>query len=327
MRSLLILRLSALGDVIHTMPAIVALANSLRPQTRLSWVVEAPFAELVEAVAPLDGVFRVATRRWRRSPFTRSTRTEVRRLHRDLRAFARNEVTIDFQGLVKSAVLGFSSGARRRIGFARPALREAAASIFYNERVQVDPNLHVVEQNLILARAAGAVAARPPVADYSHFALDREHLLDEIVRTQPVVLLPGAGKPAKQWNIARFALLADRLRKLLGTTPIVAWGPGEKSLAEEIAKQGTAVIAPPTDLRQLAFLMRGARLVVGADTGPLHLADALGTPVIGLYGPTNPRRTGPYHQLARCVETWSSSGRMEDISVDMVFAKTREVLS
>lgn len=326
MNSLLILRLSALGDIIHTMPAVLALANSLRPQTRLGWVVEASLAPLVEAVAPVDDVYRVATRRWRRHPFTGDTLKELRSLRETLRGFARGETAIDFQGLMKSAALAASSSARRRIGFAPPALRESIAALFYTDRVSVSRSAHVVEQNMMLARSAGALAGRPPVPDYSRFAADHQGTLGPLISARPVVLLPGAGRPEKQWNIDRYANLADRLAKLLKVKPIVAWGPGEQQLAEAVASRGNATVAPPTDLPQLAFLLRHSRLVIGGDTGPLHLADALGTPAIGLYGPTNPHRNGPYHQIARCVETWSGTRLMNDIDVDAVMSRAQEVL-
>ena len=326
MNSLLVLRLSALGDVIHTMPAVLALANSLRPQTRIGWVVEAPLAPLVEAVAQVDDVYRVATRHWRRHPLSGETYQDLRDLRGVLRGFARGETSIDFQGLVKSAALGFSSSASRRIGFARPSLRESMASVFYTERVEVDPTAHVVEQNMMLAHSAGAQAVRPPVPDYSRFPADHQGTLEALTAPRPVVLLPGAGRPSKQWNIDRYGELADRLAKSLNLKAIVAWGPGEQHLAEAVAARGAATVAPPTDLSQLAFLLRGARLVIGGDTGPLHLADALGTPVIGLYGPTNPRRNGPYHQIGRCLETFSSTRNMDDIKVDEVMARAQELV-
>ena len=109
-----------------------------------------------------------------------------------------------------------------------------------------------------------------------------------------IVLLPGAGKPNKLWPVDRFRELAKRI----GPKALVVWGPGEQELAEAIG----ARVAPPTNLRQFAWILQKAELVVGADTGPLHLADALGTKVLGLYGPTDPRRNGPYRQLQHCID-------------------------
>lgn len=326
MNRLLVLRLSALGDVIHTMPAVVALAEAIGPAALIGWVVEEPLAELVSVVAPVDRVFPVATKRWRSEPFRATTRADLAALRRELGAFSRGQTSVDFQGLIKSAVLGALSGASRRLGFAPRALRERMAALFYTERIEVDTSMHVVEWNLALARAAGASAAVSPRPDYSAFALDSSGSLNWIRQARPVVLLPGAGRPDKHWNIERFRLLAERLAKLLGMKSLVAWGPAERHLAEDVAADGTATVAPPTDLRQLAFLLRHSRLVIAGDTGPLHLADALGTPVIGLFGPTDPRRNGPYGQPDQVVESWTTSRAMDSISVDVVFEKAREVL-
>ncbi len=327
MNSLLILRLSALGDVIHTMPAVVALAQTLRPQTRLGWVVEAAFADLVSTVAPVDVVFPVATRRWRRNPLSSATVADLKKVRRELRAFARDETAIDFQGLAKSAALALISSAGRRIGFERGAVREKIASILYTDPVSVDRSAHVVEWNMELARAAGAKSHGTPVPDFTKFAVDRDGSLADITSTKPIVIVPGTGRSEKEWNIDHYGQLADRLAKLLGSQPVVAWGPGERHLAERVAAIGSATVAPPTDLRQLAHLFRHSRLVVGGDTGPLHLADALGTRVVGLYGPTNPRRNGPYHQLSHCVETYSTTRRMDSIEVETVMRKVEQVLA
>jgi ADP-heptose:LPS heptosyltransferase len=125
-----------------------------------------------------------------------------------------------------------------------------------------------------------------------------------------VVLLPGAGKPNKLWPVERFRELARRIRG----DALAVWGPGERELAEAIG----AHVAPPTNLRELAWILQHARVVIGGDTGPLHLADALGANVIGLYGPTNPRRNGPYTQLDRCIDRFSSTKLMGSITVEEV---------
>jgi heptosyltransferase-1 len=145
-----------------------------------------------------------------------------------------------------------------------------------------------------------------PAVDFAPFAADASGRLARF--TNRVVLLPGAGKPGKQWPVERFADLAKRL----DGEALVVWGPGEEGLARAIG----AEVAPATNFRELAFVLKQARLVIGADTGPLHLAAALGTPLIGLYAPTDPARNGPYGQLDRVVSSFATTRSMRDIAVD-----------
>lgn len=289
MSRLLVIRLSALGDVIHTIPAVVG----LRERHEIAWAVEPPYAELVELVAGVRAI-PVSLKRW-------SMRNIL-----DARDAVRGfDAAIDFQGLVKSALLARASGAKYRIGFAREFVREKPAAWLMNHRRHIDPARHVVEWNLQLAGIEKA-----PVVDFTKFATNDQR------RTTNIILLPGAGRGEKQWP--HFAELAKRL----GDTAVAAWGPGE----EELAKATGARLAPRTNLRELARLLRDAALVVGGDTGPLHLAAALGTPVVGLYGPTNPARNGPYGQLGNVVETYSTTTSMASIGVDDVMRKIGQVL-
>jgi lipopolysaccharide heptosyltransferase I len=291
--SLLVIRLSAFGDVIHTIPAVVALRDAL-PETEIAWAVEPAYAELVEIVAKVKTV-RVSLKKW--------SVARIAAARRDVRGF---NTAIDFQGLIKSSLIARASGARQRYGFARDVIREKPASWFVNRPVAIEPGRHVVEWNLELARAVAPSIAGVPHVDFAPFMEDG----GRDARAPRVVLLPGAGRPEKQWPVDRFAELARRI----GSDALVAWGPGEESLARLIG----AEVAPATNFRELAYLLGRARLVIGADTGPLHLAAALGTPVIGLYGPTNPARNGPYGQLDRVVETFSTTKAMQSISVDNV---------
>lgn len=291
MKRLLVLRLSALGDVIHTIPAVV----SLRERYDVTWVVEAPYRELVEIVAGVRAI-PVRMKKWTREP----------RAAIDAIASMRGvDVSMDFQGLVKSAVLGFVSGARRRYGFHRDAIREKPALFFSNRHIPVDTTKHVIEQNLELANVEageGNWSAFPTPVPGTEGA---------------IVILPGAGKPNKIWPHFR------DLAKLLGPKALVVWGPGERELAQAIG----ARMAPPTNLRELAYILQHAEVVIGGDTGPLHLAAALGTKVVGLYGPTDPRRNGPYGQLARVIDRFRTTKSMESISVEEVVQILERVLA
>ena len=292
---LLLIRLSAFGDVIHTIPAVVALREAL-PQTEIAWAVEPAYAELVEIVARVKAI-RVSLKRW--------SVARIAAARRDVRGFS---TAIDFQGLIKSALIARVSGARDRYGFARDVIREKPAALFVNRPATIDRSKHVVEWNMELARTFAPAITRVPEVDFTPFAQEASGQLARFANR--VVLLPGAGKPGKQWPVERFAELAKRI----GSDVLVVWGPGEEALARAIG----AEVAPPTNFRELAFVLRHAKLVIGADTGPLHLAAALATPLVGLYGPTDPARNGPYGQLDRVVSTFARSKSMDDITVDDV---------
>jgi len=310
---LLVLRLSALGDVIHTIPAVVG----LNAHFDVTWVVEAPYRELVEIVAGVKTV-PVRMKKWTREP-----RQAVAAI-RQMRGF---DASIDFQGLIKSAVLAWSARAKERFGFDRNAIREKPALLFTTRRVPVDTSKHVIDQNLELARGAAAAStagasARLRVLDSSAAEAAAGPRWDAFPVVVPdvegkIVLLPGAGKPNKIWP--HFRELVQRL----GSSALVVWGPGERELAEATGGR----LAPPTSLRELAFLLRNAEVVIGGDTGPLHLAAALGTRVIGLYGPTDPRRNGPYGQLEPVIDRFPTTKSMESISVEEVMQTLERVAS
>lgn len=303
---ILVLRLSALGDVIHTVPAVAL----LKPVADVAWVVEAPYAELVEIVSGVAAI-PVRLKRWSRAPI--SSWSEARSTLRRMRGF---DVAVDFQGLIKSAGLAWLSRAPMRAGFDRSALREKQAGWFMNRHVPVDQSRHVVDWNRQLAEAlTGNV--RPAEERWRDFPADPEGKVAAYAGR--IVLLPGAGRADKRWPVERFREIVARYR---GRT-IVAWGPGERDLAEAIGGD----VAPQTNLRELAALLGRAGVVVGGDTGPLHLAAALGTRVVGLYGPTDPRRNGPYGQIASTVDHYLSAQRsMSSIGAAEVIARLEEVL-
>lgn len=296
MTRILVVRLSALGDVIHTIPAVVALREALGAD--IEWAVERPYAELVETVAGVRAV-RASIRKWGHSPF--SSRNDLRIFVKRIRG---NDIAVDFQGLIKSALVARVSGAPERYGFDRDAIREKPAARFINRHVPVDQSRHVVEWNMQLASAVARRELSMPDLDFSRFA-------DGPRFAKRIVVLPGAGKPNKIWPPERYGEVIRRL----GVPAITVWGPNERELAERTGLE----LAPPTNLRELTAVLRDAALVVGGDTGPLHLAAALGTRVVGLYGPTNVRRNGPFGQLERCV----TAASMDAITVDAVAEKIK----
>lgn len=293
MKRLLTIRLSALGDVIHTIPAVL----SLRSAFDVSWVVERPYAELVQIVTGVS-VIPVRLKKWSLSAIL-TARDAVRDF----------DEAIDFQGLIKSALLAWTA-APSRYGFARSAVREKPAALFYNHRIAVDQSKHVVDWNLQLAQALAA-NRKPQTANWTAFPQDAQNRLSTF--RHKIVLLPGTGRLEKIWPMERFRELVRRY----GDRTLVVWGPDELNLARAIG----GLIAPETNLRELAFILQHAHVVVGGDTGPLHLADALGTRVVGLYGPTDPARNGPYGQLQRTIR---HSKSMESITAEEVMRKIEE---
>jgi lipopolysaccharide heptosyltransferase I len=284
MRSrLLIVRLGSLGDLIHTLPAVSAI-RQVHPDTEIDWLVDARHRDLLDLVPILTRVItidRPSVGGWLQARATLRAREYA--------------AALDFQGLVKSAALAWLSGARRTVGFERAALREPAASLFYTEHVAADDSRHVIEKNLRLASVVGADTSHLefPLAPVESPVLDA-------LRTAGlgafVLLNCGAAWPNKRWPADRFGRVAAWLRERHGLASVALWGPGEDALAAEVvrASGGAAVAAPRTSLRDLMALARAARLMVSGDTGPTHIASAVGTPTVALFGPTNPSRNGPW---------------------------------
>jgi lipopolysaccharide heptosyltransferase I len=282
--NILIVRLGALGDVVHAVPAAAALRRAF-PDAGIDWLVDAKHRDIVDLVTVIDraiplerptlGGWTSALRALRRTPY---------------------DVAIDLQGLMKSAVLARASGASRVVGFSIWHLREKTARPFYSDAHDAEGG-HVIRKNLRLLRAVGVEdeEIRFPIADVPSPALD------ELRRRIPpdrrfAMINAGAAWPNKRWPAERFGELATFLREACGLTPVVLWGPGEEALADAIvaASSNAAVTAPATSLADLVALARASALLVSGDTGPLHIATAVGTPTVSLFGPTDPERNGPY---------------------------------
>lgn len=286
---ILIVRLSAIGDVIHGLPVLCAVRERF-PQAFLAWVVEERAAALLRGHPALDELITLP-RGWLKSP---RTVWELRRRFSALEF----DVAVDLQGLAKSAVAARLSGAGRRIGFGDENGRELSPWL-YNRRVRTT-GPHVIDRNLELLGPLGI--RTPPV----QFRLPEEEAdrtaVEQMIGQAGVadgfgVLNPGAGWPSKLWPADRFAALAKHLGNAWDLPTLVVWaGDRERRWAEQIvAGSGQhARLAPPTSLTELAALLRRSRLFVGSDTGPLHLAAAVGTPCVGLFGPMPAERNGPY---------------------------------
>jgi heptosyltransferase I len=285
--NILIVRLGALGDIVHTVPAAAALRRAF-PEARLDWVVDARHAAFADLVLPLDRVITLA----------RPSAPAWVDLVRQLRP-ARYDVALDFQGLMKSAVIARASGASRVVGFSIWHLREKTARPFYSEVDGPQDHAHVIQKNLSLLASVGVNTdeVRFPLARTQSAALEiiKEGLADA-GRSAYALINPGAAWPNKRWPAARFGEVAQFLRDVRGLASYVLWGPGEAPLAQQVieASAGAARLAPPTTMGDLVEVSREAALMVSGDTGPLHIAGAAGTPLVAIFGPTDPARNGPW---------------------------------
>ena len=295
MSKFLIVRLGALGDIVHAIPVAAALRHAF-PGARIDWLVSAKHHEVLDLVPVIDRRLVVNDRGGSAGGATMFA--AVRELRR-----TRYDAAIDLQGLIKSAAMARMSGAARVIGFSTRHLRERLARPFYTE--VYDPgggvmrdrtsDRHVVHLNLGLLRAIGldAGAVEFPI-DESPSEIARS--LRQETGGRYALLNPGAAWPNKRWPTARLAVVAAALAERHALRSVVIWGPGEQDLAREVvaAAGGAAVLSPATAIADLVALARGAAVMVSGDTGPTHIAAAVGTPLVGIYGPTRPERNGPW---------------------------------
>ena len=296
--TILIVRLSALGDIVHALPVLAAIRRA-RPEAHIDWLVEESYGSIL---AMATGLRRRIVVRGARRASTDSAESFARGWgYVQAMSFLRAQhydVALDLQGLLKSAVWSRASGARRVVGFETSHLREPQAGAFYTERVTPPDASHVIQKNLSILAALG-IEAMPVSLPLE--PVGSSGTADAIANAGGhrgyIVINPGAAWPNKRWPAEQFGALASALQARTGLRSLVTWGPAEHSLADAVvhASNGAASAAPPTSVSDLAVLMREAALAVSGDTGPLHIAAAMGTPLVGLYGPTWPERNGPWN--------------------------------
>jgi heptosyltransferase I len=306
----LIVRIGAMGDVLHAMPAVAALRER-HPEWSIGWAIEPRWSELLQIQPEIhdpewkfsrrderrplvDKWTPVPTREWQTRPLAPSTLMDIRALRRDLRA-DQYDICVDMQGLVKSAVVGWMAHAKEFVGSAQP--REAQAAWLYGRRVKVTAT-HVIERGCeLLGSAIGEVLRPAKVTLPVDAAAERwcDELLSKVLpRGEPFAFMaPTAGWGAKQWPAERFGAVAAELAKA-GLRTLVNDPPGGHSMDRVVEASGGAATLVPCTLGQMIALMRRAGVMIAGDTGPLHLAAALERPVVALFGPTDPARTGPY---------------------------------
>ena len=293
--SVLIVRLSSIGDVIHSLPAYEAV-RAAWPEARLGWVSEPAAAPLLRRLPGPLTVHVVNTARWRRQAWRPQTWGAVRAAFDELRA-ARYQLAFDFQGLIKSAVVARRSGARV-FGLAPEDTRESLATHWYDHTAPpTDPDGHIIERSLGVVRAAGVPASGvhfPTLSNEEDDAFVDERLA-RLGVDGFIVAHAAANWASKQWPRSQHAALGRGLYRRCGLPVLWAWGPGEQAEAQRTAAaagEGNAA-AFATNLPQLAALLSRARLFLGGDSAPLHLAVACRTPTVALFGPTSPQRLGP----------------------------------
>jgi heptosyltransferase-1 len=339
--NILIVKLSAIGDVVHTLPSLAAL-RKYYPDAHITWVVEEAASDLVMDHPHLDCVLVSHRKSWigdlKRGRISDAFK-EIKTFLSELRA-RRYDLVIDFHGLFKSAVIVLLSGGKRKLGY--DSLQELSG-LFYNEKIPEDMGKHAVDRYLDFARHLGARADTPefilPIHEENENRVRALLTAEGIGPNDPFVAVsPQALWETKLWSYQKFAQLSERIIQELNM-PVVFTG-GDASATEGIQSfmiQPSVDLAGQTTLRDLACLYRKASLLITTDSGPMHLAAAMGTSVVALFGPTDPARTGPYgngHSVIRMdlpcspcfLKTCETRHCMQGITVEDVFQAVRKKL-
>ena len=332
------MRLGAMGDILHALPAVTALRQA-HPEWFIGWAVEPQWRDLLccgqcdqrsPQMPVVDAIHIVPAKQWARAPLTAKTLRDILRVRSELRE-THYDVCVDLQGAVRSGVIARWARASRVIGEDKP--REPVARWLFRERMKTQ-GVHVIEQAIEVANGVAheSLPVILPVLPVS--SLNSKEA--SAIREPFVLISPGAGWGAKRWPIERYAEVARQLHAA-GYNVVVNIGPSEELIAEDLVRlsEGTATALPLT-LTELISLTRRASLVIAGDTGPLHLASALGKPVVGIFGPTDPARNGPFggdFRVLRHPESRRDHARHEapeagllTIMPDAVFAAAMELL-
>ena len=290
--NVLIVRLSAMGDILHALPLAV---NAARAGHRVGWIVERSLASLLRGHPGIDSLIVTDTKRIRRR--LSSGVADVRALRADLKSF-RPDVVLDPQGNEKSFWVSRLSGAPRVV-LDDTRFRRNWTRRFSTLRVEPPAGASHVSGKIVAVRGAMRVPVGEAAPEARYLLRTRDGASEDFLASVPrpfALYHPGAGWANKSWGEDRFAEVARGVQKELGILPVVSWGPGDEGRAENLARLTGAVRIPPVDFPGLASIVSRASFFAGGDTGPLHLADALGVPTVGLFGPTDPVRTGPFRK-------------------------------
>ena len=296
---ILIVKMGSIGDIVHTLPILRTLRKHY-PDSFIAWAVEEKMADLLYKNPDLDEIIITATKRWRKN-WNISTLSELTGTIRQLREKSFDTV-LDLQGLIKSGVVAFLTGAPNRLGFSRKDCRETPNILFTNRKAR--PYIekgHVVDKNLSLLKRLEIQNFNVdfPLNSSPEAELSIQEFCDShanFFQNPVAVVNPGVGFSTKQWALDRFARIADRVHSELNLNILLTWGPGEKEKVEKISSlmTETCLIAPPTTILESIALYRKLNLFISGDTGPLHICAALGIPTVSIFGPTDPVKNGAY---------------------------------
>jgi lipopolysaccharide heptosyltransferase I len=311
----LIVKLSSMGDLLHTLPSAAAIRKAL-PDAELSWVVEERVAEILRGSPVIDHLIEIDTHSMRGGKVIDEIVLDIGRQAKAVRS-RQYDLAIDFQGLLKSALIARISGAGRRWGFSRSGLKEPAGRFLLTDTVETPEKSHIIRKNLNLAAAAlgfeyddSEIAF--PLSTSAEHAAEAEAVIAGTGK-DIAVLNPGGGWVTKLWPAENFGYLADLLWERLGLTSVVTTIPSERGLAEQAAKASLSgkLVISELSIKGYLELLKRARVYVGGDTGPTHLAIAAGTPLVGLFGPTEWWRSGSLDPADLVVERNDISCRVD----------------
>lgn len=297
----LVIRLSSIGDIVHTLPAVAALGRA-NPLAEIHWAVEDRFSDLIKGNPYVSHLIKLDTLGWRNNLASTETIAEIMRRFEELREIP-YDAAIDFQGLMKSAIFAWLSHSKKRMGFSWRWLREPLAGVFYTDRVMPLNDKHVIDLNLSLVEPLGVRTSKRefPLPDRPE---DREAVREQLrgLGTDEFIIInPGGGWKSKRWAPENYGELARQLARQMPFDILVTGSEQENGLAREILSRANSPCVKwfPSSLLQFVTLARKARLLIGGDTGPLHLAAAVGTPIIAIFNSNDPRNTpernGPFN--------------------------------
>ncbi|MEW6067494.1 MAG: lipopolysaccharide heptosyltransferase I [Nitrospirota bacterium] len=327
-KKILIIKPSSLGDIVHSLPFLNAIRTCF-PKTEMHWVIAQGFEEILEGHPMINRLWIINKDEWKKVRRAKGTIREIKTLVKDLKK-ERFDIVIDLQGLLRSGIITAATGAPVRIGFSEA--REGSR-LFYTHRVKGGKDIHAVDRYLKVAQFLGCDTS-DVIFPFPLYNLTSS--LSSYCHEDYAVIVPGARWETKKWPSEKFG----RLSTLLPLKTIIVGSKGDIKIADEIAtlSNGKAIsFAGKTNLKELIEIMRGARFVVSNDSGPMHIAAAIGIPVFAIFGPTDPQRTGPYgnnHTIIRediscapCLKKRCDNMKcMKNLSVEKVFTLIKNKL-
>ena len=339
-KKILIIKLSSLGDVVHTLPVSRTLRQEY-PKSYIAWIIEERYQELLYKNPDIDEVIPISTKAWRKN-WNRKTLGEILRTIKKIRS-EKFDAVFDLHGLIKTGVIAMLSGARIKVGFHKDNCKEKISSIFTNKKAPyMGSGIHVVDMYLTLIKTSLRIQKESkqfPLPEHQWEKVEDFFQNQPELNAKPIIgINPGAGFESKLWELERFAQLADRITSEMDYSILLTWGPGEEQKAQQIAAsmKRKSWVAPATSIQESIRLYKHLKLLVSCDSGPLHLCAALGVPTVSLFGPTDPARNGAYgrdhdtvYKVLACSFCWKrkcplgTKECMKQVTVDEVFETVR----